>query len=121
MACLGTHFAVPAEVVARLNHARPLTHTDVIDFIEYLGSQYDALRAEGWVKSTESAWDGIHRCLTNGKLETGSTPTHLCILGADERFWVRREDRQLEWIVNLLEPSDVRRVADAIRDIDRAE
>jgi hypothetical protein len=121
MACLGTHFAVTPEVAARLNRDQPHTNADVIEFIEYLESQYAALRTEGWVKSTENAWDGIHRCLTDGKLETGNTPAHLCILGADEYFWVRREGGQLEWIVNLLEPSDVRRVADAIRGIDRAE
>jgi len=55
MACLGTHFAVTAEVAARLNHDRPHTNADVIDFIEYLESQYDALRSEGWVKTTEKA------------------------------------------------------------------
>lgn len=74
MACLGTHFAVPAEVAARLNQGGPLTSADVIHFIEYLESQYDALRTEGCVKSTENAWDSIHRRLTDGKLETGSTP-----------------------------------------------
>jgi hypothetical protein len=93
----------------------------VIELIEYLESQYYTLRAEGWVRPTSKAWDGIHRSLTDGKLETGSTPAHLCILGADEQFWIRREDGQLEYIVNLLEPADVRRVADAIRGIDRAE
>src|ERR1700722_13573045 len=118
MACLGTHFVVPTTLGGRGNHARPPTPPDVIDFMEDLESQYGVLGAGGWVNSTEKAWDGIHRCLTDGKLETGSTPAHLCILGADEHFWVRREDRYLEWIVNLLEPSNVRRVADAIRDID---
>jgi hypothetical protein len=59
--------------------------------------------------------------LDRRKLELGNTPRHSCILGATERFWVRREDGQLEYIVNVLDPGDVRRVADAIRGIDRAE
>jgi uncharacterized protein DUF1877 len=117
MACLGAHFAITAEVAAQLNHDG-LTNADIVAFIE---NQHEALRAEGWVASTFKAWDGIHRCLTDGKLELGNTPAHLCILGATERFWVRREDGQLEYIVNLLEPGDVRRVADAIRGIDQAE
>jgi hypothetical protein len=121
MACLGTHFAITLEMAARLNRGQPHTTEEVIKFIKYLGSQYHDLHAEGWVEQTENAWDGIHRCLTDGKLKTGTTPAHWCILGADERFWVRREDGQLDWIVNLLEPSDVRRVADVIRKIDRAE
>lgn len=121
MSCLGTHFAVTADVAARLNQNLPHTNADVLDFIEYLENQYAALRSEGWVKSTEKAWDGIHRSLTDGKLETGSTPAHWCILGADERLWVRREDGELEWIVNFLEPKQVRQVADAIRGIERTE
>ncbi len=71
--------------------------------------------------STEHAWDGIHRSLTDGKLELGNTARHLCILGATERLWLRREDGELEYMVNLLEPCEVQRVADAIRGIDRAE
>jgi hypothetical protein len=121
MACLGVHFAITAEVAARLNRDRPPAPGDVVAFLESLDRQFDTLLAQGWVEMTDKAWDGIHRSLTDGKLERGSTPRHLCILGATDRLWVRREDGQLEYIVNLLEPSDVRRVADAIRGIDRAE
>jgi Domain of unknown function (DUF1877) len=120
MACLGAHFAISSEAAARLKHGS-LTNADIEAFIEYLGGIHADLRAKGWVVWTEKAWDGIHRCLTDGKLEIGNTPGHLCILGATERFWLRREDRELEYIINLLEPSEVRRVADAIRRIDRAE
>jgi hypothetical protein len=121
MACLGVHFAITAEVAARLNRDRPPSPADVVAFIEYLDSQFNALLVEGWVEMTDKAWDGIHRCLTNGKLEPGDTPGHLCILGATDHLWVRREDGQLEWIVNLLEPGEVRRVAVAIRGIDRPD
>lgn len=121
MACLGTHFAITEEVAARLNNDRPPNNNDILAFIEYLEDQYKALRAERWIAPTEKAWDAIHRCLTDGKLELGTTPAHLCILGSTERFWIRREDGQLEYIVNLLAPDNVRRVADAIRGIDQAE
>jgi hypothetical protein len=117
MACVGVHFAITAEVAARLKQDRP----DVIAFLGDLNGQFNALLADGWVEMTDKAWDGIHRALTDGKLEPGDTPRHLCILGVNERLWVRRADGQLEWIVNLLEPGEVRRVAAAIRGIDRAE
>jgi hypothetical protein len=120
MACLGVHFAVTAEVAARLSQDWPHT-ADVIAFLEYLETQRPTLQAEGWVQPTENAWDGIHRCLTDGTLTTGDTPSHLCILGATERFWVRRENGTLEWIVNLLEPSEVWRAATAIREIERGD
>jgi hypothetical protein len=84
MACLGAHFAITAEVAARLSRDGPLTNADIVAFIEYLESQHEALRAEGWVEWSFKAWDAIHRCLTDGKLDTGNTPSHLCILGATE-------------------------------------
>jgi Domain of unknown function (DUF1877) len=121
MACLGVHFAVTADVVTRLVQDRPSGGADVIAFLESLDRQFNTLLAEGWVEMTDKAWDGIHRSLTDGKLEMGSTPRHWCILGAADRFWVRREDGQLDYIVNLLEPGEVRQVADAIRGIDRSE
>jgi Domain of unknown function (DUF1877) len=121
MACLGVHFAITPDVAERLTRDRPLSNAEVVAFLEDLDRQFNALHAEGWVEMTDKAWDGIHRSLTDGKLEPGNTPRQLCILGATERFWVRREDGELEYIVNLLEPGDVRGVADAIRGIDRAD
>ena len=121
MACLGVHFAITAELAERLTRDRPLSNTEVVALLKDLDRQFNALHAEGCVQMTDKAWDGIHRSLTDGKLEPGNTPRHLCILGATERFWVRREDGELGYIVNLLEPVDVRRVADAIRGIDRGE
>jgi hypothetical protein len=121
MACLGVHFAITADLAEQLIQDWPPGHGDAVARLEDLGRQFDALHAEGWVEMTDKAWDGIHRSLTNGKLELGNTPRHLCILGATERFWIRREEGQLEYIVNVLEPGDVRRVAKAIRGIDRDE
>jgi Domain of unknown function (DUF1877) len=108
-------------VAERLTQDWPVSRADAIARLEGLERQFDALLAEGWVEMTDKAWDGIHRSLTDGKLEPGNTPGHLCILGATERFWIRREGGQLDYFVNVLEPGDVRRVADAIRGIDRAE
>ncbi|MCE9560512.1 MAG: YfbM family protein [Planctomycetes bacterium] len=121
MACLGVHYAITADAAERLTRDWPSNSDDAISRLEDLDRQYDALHDEGWVASTEHAWDGIHRSLTDGKLELGTTPRHLCILGATERLWVRREDGLLEYMVNLLEPGDVRRVADAIRGVELAE
>ena len=121
MACLGVHFAITAEVAAQLAQDGIPSGDTVLAFLESLDHQFNTLLTERWVEMTDKAWDGIHRCLTDGKLEMGSTPRHLCILGATDRLWVRREDGELEYIVNLLEPGEVRRVADSIQGIDRAE
>jgi hypothetical protein len=99
MACLGVHFAITADVVDRLTQDHPPGNAAVIAWHEGLNRQFDALHVEGWVAMTENAWDGIHRSLTDGKLDLGKTPRYLCVLGATERYWIMRGDRQLEYIV----------------------
>jgi hypothetical protein len=108
-------------MAARLHPERPQSNGDVIAFIDYLDSQFEALLAEGWVQESDKSWDAIHRCLTDGTLEEGDTPGHLCVLGATDYFWVVLDNGQVDWIVNLLDPSEVRQAADAIRGIDRSE
>ena len=120
MACLGSHFAITAEMAERLTRDWPSDYTDARTRLEELETQFHSLHAEGWVETTDKAWDGIHRSLTDGKLELGSTPRHRCILGVTEQYFIRRDGGQLEYIVNVLDPADVRRVADAIRGVDRA-
>jgi hypothetical protein len=108
-------------MAARIDPERPHCNADVVAFIDYLDAQFRSLLAEGWVQETDKAWDPIHRCLTDGTLEEGDTPGHLCVLGATDYFWVVRDDGQVDWIVNLLDPGEVRQAAEAIRGIDRAE
>jgi hypothetical protein len=117
----GVHYAIPADVAARLDPERPHTSADVVAFLDYLDDQFHTLRAEGWVQETDKAWDAIHRCLTDGTLEEGDTPGHLCVLGTTDYFWVVLDDGQVDWIVNLLDPNEVREAAAAIRGIDRSE
>jgi Domain of unknown function (DUF1877) len=121
MVARGVHYAITTKMAARLDPERPHTNADVLAFIDFLDGQFHALLPEGWVQETDKAWDAIHRCMTDGTLEEGDTPGHLCVLGVTDYFWVVRDDGQVEWIVNLLDPDDVRRAAAAIRGIDRAE
>jgi hypothetical protein len=53
--------------------------------------------------------------LTDGTLEWGDTPFHKCILGNDNLY------EGTDYILSYLDPEEVRGVAAAIKDIDRAE
>jgi hypothetical protein len=66
-----------------------------------------------WVQETDKAWDVIHRCLTDGRLEFGDSPFHKCILGPVN---LHIGD---DYIVNFIDPQEVKGVAAAIKDIDR--
>jgi hypothetical protein len=121
MAGRGVHYAITPEMADRIDPGRPHSNADVLAFIDYLDAHFTRLLAEGRVQETDKAWEAIHRCLTDGKLEEGGTPGHLCVLGATDYFWVVRDDGQVDWIVNLLDPGEVRQAAEAIRGIHRAE
>ncbi|MFD0857306.1 DUF1877 family protein [Actinomadura adrarensis] len=64
--------------------------------------------------SVDKAWDGIHRCLTEGGLgsEDGSYPLNAVVLGGLSLY--QGED----YIVSYNTPAEVRQVAAALADLD---
>lgn len=75
MSCLGAHFALTMEQASRF---MGLPDGDDIALREFVEEIEEGADAEGWddewVQETDKAWDAIHRCLTDGKLEYGDTP-----------------------------------------------
>src|SRR4051794_38865380 len=108
MACRGVHFALAPDDRGRLESA--CDDEELMAVIEEIEDQWD----RDWLRETDKAWDAIHRCLTDGTLSYGPTPLHGCILGEDN---LHDGD---DYIVNLLEPGEVKEVAAAIRGIDEA-
>jgi hypothetical protein len=64
--------------------------------------------------SVDKAWDGIHRCLTEGRLgsEDGTYPLNAVVLGGLPLY--QGED----YIVSYNTPAEVREVAAALTDLD---
>jgi hypothetical protein len=115
MACRGVHFALTAEQASRLMDTPGADDEFLMAFVEELeeGPNREGWDAE-WTQETDKAWDAIHRCLTDGKLEYGDTPFHMCILGRDNLY------EGDDYIISFLDPHEVKEVAEAIKDIDRA-
>jgi hypothetical protein len=116
MACRGVHFALTEEQASRLMYTPGMDDDALLAFVEEIeegrnGEGWD----EEWVQGTDKSWDAIHRCLTDGRLEWGRTPFHKCILGSDNLY------EGDDYILNFLRPEEVKEVAAAIKDIDRAE
>src|SRR5262249_7314865 len=68
-----------------------------------------------WREETQKHWDPIHRCLTDGELDCGSTPLHRVIF-ADRNLCDDDDERY----ISLVTPKRVQAVAAAIRGIDKA-
>lgn len=116
MACRGVHFALTDEQATRLMETPGVDNDFLMKFVEEVeeGPNGEGWDAE-WTQETDKSWDAIHRCLTDGKLEWGDTPFHMCILGSDNLY-----DGE-DYLMNYLNPSEVKAVAAAIKDIDQAE
>jgi hypothetical protein len=111
MAALGVFFAVTKDLG---NQA--CAQADAEAVADLMDDHHTALSAAGWVQSTDRAWDAIHRCLTDGRLEHGYDVEHSCVLGSGE-FGYDSED----WIINVLDADEVREAAEYLRGIGEAE
>jgi hypothetical protein len=58
MACLGVHFAITADLAARLSRDWPVSNSDAVARLEDLGRQFHALHAEAWVANRHSGTFG---------------------------------------------------------------
>src|SRR5262245_21860578 len=114
MACRAGHFALTAEQASRFMAIPSANDELLMAFVEEIeeGPDGEGWDAE-WVQETDKAWDAIHRCLTDGTLEHGDSPFHMCILGPVN---LHVGD---DYIVSFLDPQEVKEVATAIKDIDR--
>ena len=72
---------------------------------------------EGWVLECGTAWNAIHRCLTEGTLDpnAGEFPLNCCVLGG------RRLYRGTGFEAVLIRPDIVPHVAMAVRDVKRSD
>lgn len=95
MACRGVHFAIDKEQYEKL-----------------LSAKSD----EEWLDETDKAWDAIHRCLTNGKLEwdSGEFPLNAVIIGGEQ---LHEGD---SYIISAVSPEEIPMAATALNVIDES-
>jgi hypothetical protein len=112
MACRGVHFAINPEETNKL-----LSASDDDELIEVIQDEIEEKWDEDWLRETDKAWDAIHRCLTDGKLEfsNGSFPLNACIMGGQQ---LHKGD---DYIISLVHPSKVSEVASALVKVTKQE
>jgi len=107
MACRGVLFAItPGQANALL---RANDDDSVMALIGAIEETWD----EDNLAECDKAWDAMHRCLTDGRLEYGNGPDPLnhCILGP------RQLHQGDSYIVSLVSAEKVREVAPALKDL----
>lgn len=107
MACRGVFFAITPEQADALL-ATDGDH-DVMALIETIEETWD----EDNLAECDKAWDAMHRCLTDGRLEYGNGPEPLnqCVLGP---WQLHKGD---SYIVSLVSAEKVREVAAALKGV----
>ena len=111
MGCRGVHFALTDEDVAAIRahkngSDRRYYVTDIIEVREFGGP---------WACETDLAWDAIHRCFCNGKLnwEVGEYPLNHVIFGGE------RLHSGDDFIMSLKTPAQAAAIAKAMSTVTR--
>jgi hypothetical protein len=112
MACRGVYFALIQHDVDRLR-----TASSDAKRLEIVQEEIEQAWDEEWLCQVDKAWDAIHRSLTDGSLKPrgGSAPLNLCVLGGESLYAADN------YLMHLLNPTQVRDVADAIAEWDEAK
>lgn len=109
MSYRGVHFAITEEELGQLLSAK----SDG-ELMAVIGDGIEERWDQDWLMQTDKAWDAIHRCLTDGRLEyeNGEYPLRLCILGG----------RQLysgdDYVVSLKDPGQCADLAMSLARVD---
>ena len=108
MVCRGVHFAITPDVMEIL-----LKASNDQALIEIIQETIEEKWEKEWLCQTDKAWDAIHRCLTDGRLEydNGTFPLNHCILGGEN---LHHGDN---YIISLVRPEKVGAVAEALQSI----
>lgn len=105
----GVHFALVERDALRLRRARTDERRKAV--IAEIEERWESQ----WLQETDKAWDAIHRCLTDGDLDCGSTPRHRVIF-ADRNLFDDGDD----YFISLVTPKRVAAVVPAISSINKA-
>lgn len=111
MGCRGVHFGIDGETATRLLQAG---HEELVQIVqEDIEEAWD----EEWLCETDKAWDAIHRCLTDGRLEwdNGEYPLNRVILGG------KRLTSEEDYMVCLVPADQIPDVANALQGISHDE
>jgi len=109
---LGIHFAITPETVEKVLNAQ--SDIDKSNIIQQLESVWGWNDNDPWVYQTDKAWDGIHRCLTDGSLDSGHGPLAKFILGGTSVY------KGSDYIMCLISPEDAHDAATAAKELDEA-
>jgi hypothetical protein len=107
MSARGVHFAVTDEQARALLAAK--SDRKLMDLVGKIEKAWD----RRFLAQTDKAWDGIHRCLTDGYLlyESGEYPLNHCICGGRQLF------RGRSYTVSFVTAEQVKDVAEALSKV----
>lgn len=109
MGCLGVYFALTDEDLRKVLDAA----TDE-DRRAIITDDIEDRWNEEWLFSTDQAWGGIHRCLSDGTLDNmkGEYPLKLAVLGGQHLYGAD------DYIIVLIAPDEAGDLAEALAGIE---
>lgn len=115
MSCLGVHYALTAEEVARLRAC-----DDDSERLEYLQESIEEdyfAHHPDLLAESDKSWDAMHRALGDGQLSytSGPDPLRLTVLGGERLYF------EEDYLMSLKTPAEVKSVARALLPITEAD
>ena len=109
MTARGVLFAITADDLSAIEAS-----ADAETRVEYIVEEIEGRWEAGFVLELDKAWDALHRCFANGRLEQGAGeyPLNAAVLGRETI------DAGPHYFVGLTRAADVAEVARALEDID---
>jgi len=104
MSCLGVHFALTEEEVARL---RDVAEEDRVSYIQEVIEEDYFANHKDLLAQSDKAWDAMHRALADGKLtwDGGKYPLNHVVLAGELLYF------ESDYIVSLKSPQTVKDIA----------
>ncbi len=110
----GCHIALGREHAKRLFGIKE--DQEILKFLEELKASKE-MKKSGRLLDSGTAWDALHRCLTEGELDpaAGDFPLNHAVLGGKQLH------KGPEYTAVLIRPDMTRFIADALAEVDEAD
>ncbi len=110
----GFHIALGREHAKRLFGIKD--DQEILAFLEELKASPE-MKKSGRLLDSGTAWDGLHRCLTEGELDpaAGDFPLNHAVLGGKRLY------QGSDYVAVLIRPDMARFISDALDEVDEAD
>jgi hypothetical protein len=115
MSCLGILFSLDEKMVREIKSLTP--DEEKVNYVSVQIESPFTKHSPQHMALFDKSWDALHRCLTDGRFDydNGTFPLSHVIMGGERLYF------KSDFIITLKTPEQVKEIAQAVEQIDKAE